>query len=256
MKIGLYRPGRSRRPTAALLAAVALGAAALVGAVPGPASADASVTVTYTISANWGFGFQAALTVTPSATVTGGWSLEFDAGDQQALTLAAYAASAQSGRHVTLTNRPFNGTITAGTTLNLIVQFSNPTYSDVPPVGFAFNGQPAAYAPSPYLVVSNAKPTVPEGGTSTVTVRLSQAPASNVGFQVLASSSSASGIAATPGQLSFTPGTWDVPQTVTLASPPDTDTVDQTTVIQVNQSSGYPTFYPSDILLATQLDNG
>jgi hypothetical protein len=264
MKIGLFRSGRRRRSAGALLAAVGLGAASLVAGVPGSASAaatattsattSATVTVTYQINANWGYGFQAGLTITPTVAVTNGWTLEFDAGDQQTLTFAAYAAAVQSGRHVALSNRPFNGTIAAGATLNLVVQFANPTYSNVPPAGFVFNGQPAAYVPSPRIVVSDPKPAVPEGGSSAITVQLSQAPTANVVLELLGPSAPA--VTASPGRLTFTPGNWNVPQTVTLGSPRDADTTNQTSTYQIEQRSGYPSLYPADVILATQIDNG
>lgn len=253
MKVRFGKSGQRPRPTA-LLAAAALSAATLVTAAPAKANASATTTVTYQIGTDWGTGFQAQLTITPSVAVTNGWTLEFDAGDQQTLMLAAYAASSQSGHHITLSNRSFNGTIAAGATLNLIVQFNNPTYSTVPPSGFVFNGQPAAYTPSPRIVLSNFKPPVPEGGSSTVTVQLSQPPASTVVFQLLGPSAPA--ITAAPGRLTFTSANWNAPQTLTLSSPPDSDTVNQTATYQIEQIQGYPTIYPNVIFLATQLDNG
>lgn len=257
MKIGPLLKTAStpwRRRCGALLAASALGAATLVAAAPVPASAAATATVSYQISSDWGYGFQAQLTVTPSVAVTNGWTLEFDAGDQQALSLATPAASTQVGRHVTLSNRSFNGTLAAGQALNLIIQFSNPTYSNVPPSDFVFNGQTAAYTPSPYIVVGNLKPTVAEGGSSTVTVQLSQAPASNVVFELLGPNAPA--VTASPGQLTFTPGDWNTPQTVTLSSPRDNDTTNETSAYEIEQINGYPTLYPTVVFIATQIDNG
>ncbi|MFL6117657.1 MAG: cellulose binding domain-containing protein [Catenulispora sp.] len=209
-------------------------------------------TVTYTTTTNWGYGLQADVAITPSVTVTQ-WTLEFDAADQQTLTFAMYAGSTQTGRHVTLTNRPFNGTILAGSTLHVAVQFSNPTFTDVPPSGFVVNGQAAAYTPSPYIVVSADKPTVPEGGSATVSVKLSQAPTENSVITV--GSGSASPIRATPSQLTFTPTDWDAPRTVTLTSPADADTTNQSTYIWLQQQTGRP-FYATDVLFATQLDDG
>jgi hypothetical protein len=253
MSTRIFGADRRRRVAAALLSAAALTAPAVIAAAPAPASAAATAAVAYTISADWGSGFQAEITVTPSVAVTAGWTLSFDAGDQQVLTLAAYAASSQDGRHVTLANRSFNGAIAAGSTLSLVVQFTNPTYSDVPPSGFVFNGQPAAYTPSPYLVVSNPLPTVPEGGTSTITVALSRPPVSNAVFEVLAGSPPS--MTAAPDRLTFTPADWNVPQTVTLSSPVDADTTDQSAVFQLEQLTGSP-LISTDVIRATQIDNG
>lgn len=254
MRIRFGNSGRRHRQPAALLAAAALSAATLVTTAPVPAQASATATATYQIGPDWGTGFQAQLAITPSVAVANGWTLEFDAGDQQTLTFAAYAASSQSGHHITLSNRSFNAAIAAGATLNLVMQFSNPTYSNVPPSGFVFNGQPTAYTPSPRIVVSNFKPSVPEGGSSTVTVQLSQAPGSTVVLQLLGPSAPA--IAAEPGRLTFTSANWSAPQTVTLSSPRDPDTVNQTSTYQIEQILGYPTIYPTVIFLATQIDNG
>jgi hypothetical protein len=231
------------------LAAAAPGA---VNATVG-ATATAAATVTYTTTTNWGYGLQAYVSITPSVSVTG-WTIEFDAADQQTLTFAMYAGSTQTGRHITLTNRSFNGTIPAGSTLQLGVQFTNPACTDVPPSGFMVNGQAAAYTPSPYIVVSADKPTVPEGGSSAVSVKLSQAPTANSVITV--GDGSTSLIQATPSQLTFTPANWDAPQTVILTSPRDADTTNQSSYIWLQQRTGDPPFYAADALYATQLDDG
>ncbi|NUR57737.1 MAG: hypothetical protein HOV87_03400 [Catenulispora sp.] len=265
MKFAPRRSGARWRRVARWIG-VMVGAGGLAAAAPGAANATAdataaatapaaptpAATVTYTTTTNWGYGLQADVSITPSVTVTQ-WTLEFDAAEQQTLTFAAYAGSAQTGRHVTLTNRPFNGTIAAGSTIHLVVQFSNPTSTDVPPSSFVFNGQATAYTPSPYIVVSADKPTVPEGGSSTVAVRLSQAPTANTVITV--GSGSAAPIQAAPSQLTFTPTDWDVPHVLTLTSPSDADTTNQTAYIWLQQQSGRP-FYAPDVLFATQLDNG
>jgi hypothetical protein len=200
---------------------------------------------------NWGSGFQALVTVTPGGAVTS-WTLEFDAAEGQRLMNAFYAGATQTGRHVTLTNRSFNGSIAAGATLNLGVQFTNPGLINVPPAGFVFNGVTTAYAPQPYIHAAVQKPGVPEGGAMPVAVTLSQAPTSTVAIQV--GQGSASAVLAAPQRLSFTPADWNVPQTLTLTSPPDADTTNQTAWIALNAWGGTP-FYASEFLFATQLDS-
>jgi hypothetical protein len=234
-------------------AAALLGVAALISVVPAPAGAVTPPTVTYTMTANWGYGFQAQLAVTAGTAVTS-WSLEFDAADQQALTVAAYAGSVQTGWHVTLTNRPFNGSIAAGATINLLVQFTNPALINVPPAGFTFNGQPATYTPQPYIHASVDKPSVPEGGSTPVDLTLSRAPNSTVTFQV--GQGSASPVVATPTTLTFTPVNWNVPQTLTLTSPRDADTTNQTAWLGLNYWGGSTPSYAGTWLFATQVDNG
>ncbi|HEX4705748.1 MAG TPA: cellulose binding domain-containing protein [Pseudonocardiaceae bacterium] len=251
MNISFRRFGRPRGGVR-LLGAAALGIGALVAAAPGIAHAAAPTVVTYVMNANWGSGFQADVTITPGTGVTS-WSLEFDAGDQQQITLAAYAGATQAGRHVTLTNRSFNGTIAAGASENLVVQFTNPTLTDAPPPAFTFNGVPAAYTPQPYLQTTDAQPIVPEGGSATVGLTLSQAPTSTVTVRVGSGSSAA--VVAAPQSLTFTAADWNVPHPITLTSPRDTDTTNETSWISLEQWGGSPT-YTYDFILATELHNG
>jgi hypothetical protein len=234
------------------LAAALLGVAALITAAPAAQAVPPPV-ITYTLITNWGSGFQAQITVTPAAPVTS-WSLEFDAADQQSLTNAFYAASTQSGRHVTLTNRVFNGSITAGQTLTLGVQFTNPALVNAPPPSFTFNGQPATYAPQPYIQLATPKPSVPEGGTAPLAVSLSQPPAANLTLQL--SQGSASAVVGSPATLTFTPVNWNVPQNLILTSPRDTDTTNQTAWLSLASNQWGGTQFASAWFLATQQDNG
>jgi hypothetical protein len=178
------------------------------------------------------------------------WSLSFDVADQQVITMAAYAKATQVGRRVTLTNQPFNGTIGAGASLGLTLQFQNPTLTNAPPPAFTFNGQAAAYTPQAHIVSSAARPVVAEGGSTAVAVRLSEAPTSDVRISV----SSGTVIAASPTFLTFTLANWNVPQTVTLASPEDADTTDQSAYVALQQGLGRPS-YASSVLLPAQDDN-
>jgi hypothetical protein len=233
-----------------------LGAALLCGnavlGAAGNAHAGAPAVVTYSMTADWGRGFQALVTITPGAAVTS-WSLEFDAAAAQQVTNSFYAGAVETGRHVTLTNRSFNGSVAAGATVNLGLQFSNPALINVPPTSFVFNGEPTAYTPQPYIHASAQKPVVPEGGSTPVTVMLSQAPTSTVTIQV--GQGSASAVLATPQWLTFTAADWNVPQTLTLTSPRDADTTNQTAWISLATWGGTPS-YAYEFLLATQLDNG
>ena len=234
----------------------AFGAALLCGnallAAAGSAHAGPPAVVTCSMTANWGSGFQALVTITPGAAVTS-WSLEFDAAEAQQVTNSFYAGATQTGRHVVLTNRSFNGSIAAGATVNLGLQFSNPALINVPPSGFVFNGETAAYSPQPYIHAAERTPTVPEGGSTPVAVTLSQAPTTTETLQI--GQGSASAVTAAPQRLTFTPANWNVPQTLTLTSPRDADTANQTAWISLSTWSGTP-FYAYEFLLATQLDNG
>src|SRR5262245_3467736 len=161
------------------LAAVALVASVLVSPVLPGAPAVAGVTsASYTMNANWGSGFQALITVTPGVSVTS-WTIEFDAADQQTVTNVFYAGAVPTGRHVTLTNRPFNGSVAAGSTLNVGIQFTNPALVNAPPPSITFNGQPTVYSPQPYILASAGHVAVAEGGAAAFSVRLSQPPTQN-----------------------------------------------------------------------------
>ena len=139
-----------RRRVVALLGAIALLTAALVVAAPGAAVA-AGCSVKHVVTVHWGSGFQAQLTITPGAAVTG-WTLEYDVAAEQVVTFAAYAGFAQAGSHVTLRNASFNGNVPAGASVNILVGVhNNPTFTNVPPASFVLNGQACSYTPQPYL---------------------------------------------------------------------------------------------------------
>jgi hypothetical protein len=228
---------------------VTAGAVAVVAA-PGIASA-ATCSVAYTITTNWGTGFQAQLTLTPGAAVTA-WNVQFDVADQQVVTFTYNATLAQSGRHVTLTNASFNGNVPAGSSVNMLVAVhTNPTATNVPPASFTMNGQTCAYTPQPYLVASSLKPTVPEGGSTPVTIQLSRPPTGTITVTV----SSGTAFPATPASLVFTPANWNVPQTVTVRSPEDADAVGQTGYVPIQQQNYLPPMYVAAVLVPVQLDN-
>ena len=240
------RPSRRRLVTIAIAATLITAAATGATTI---AHAAGTSRVAYSMTANWGSGFQASVTITPGDAVTS-WSLSFDAADGQILTFAVYANVTQVGRRVTLTNRPFNGTIGAGASLGLTLQFVNPTMTNAPPAGFTLNGGAAAYTPQSYIVSSVARPVVAEGGSTTFGVRLSEPPTSDVRISV----SSGTVIAAAPSSLTFTAANWDVPQSLTLTSPEDADTADQSAYVALQQGLGRPS-YASMVMLPSQDDN-
>ena len=240
------RPSRRGFVTIAVAATLITAAATVATSI---AHAAASSRVAYAMTANWGTGFQASVTITPADAVTS-WSLSFDAADQQVVTFAVYANLTQVGRRVTLTNRPFNGNIGAGGSLGLTLQLLNPTMTNAPPAGFTLNGLVATYTPQAHIVSSAARPVVPEGGSTAVAVRLSDPPTSDVRISV----SSGTVIAASPSSLTFTLSNWNTPQTVTLTSPEDADTGDQSAYVTLQQGLGRPS-YASMVMLPSQDDN-
>ena len=88
------------------------------------------------------------------------------------------------------------------------------------------------------LVVSDSTLTVIEGGTSqTFSVSLAYRPASNVTVNVASSDTGAVSISSTA--LTFTPGTYNVPQVITVDGAQDNDTNDESVIISVS-STGLP----------------
>ncbi|HYF01501.1 MAG TPA: PA14 domain-containing protein, partial [Planctomycetota bacterium] len=78
------------------------------------------------------------------------------------------------------------------------------------------------YVATQNIVLATSALTVPEGQSRTFTVRLANAPASDVVVNV-ARSSGSTDVTATPASLTFTPSTWSTPQTVTVAAAHDGD---------------------------------
>ncbi|MEU8001415.1 cellulose binding domain-containing protein [Catellatospora sp. NPDC049111] len=242
----------ARRRAARLLTLLVLAAAAV--APPSPAGAVPTCTVRHQVTVHWGTGYQAQVTITPGAAVTA-WTAEFDLPDpQQAVTFAAYAWLGQSGTHVTLANASFNGTVPAGGSVTaLIGVHTNPNLTNTPPAAFTVNGQPCAYSPQPYVIASPARPVVPEGGTATFAVRLSQAPAAAVTVPVGGAANPA--MSASPASLVFTPANWAVPQTVAVSSPQDADTTGQTGQLNLTVSGAQPVPWVNAVVISQQLDD-
>jgi len=88
------------------------------------------------------------------------------------------------------------------------------------------------------LVLSTTALALDEGGNSTFTVALSQAPTSDVAVTV-ARTSGDTDVTVTGGQtLTFTPDNWNTPQTVTVAAAEDADNAMDTATITVAAAGG------------------
>ncbi|WP_214105601.1 cellulase family glycosylhydrolase [Acrocarpospora catenulata] len=102
----------------------------------------------------------------------------------------------------------------------------------------------------PIVVVSPTAVTVPEGGTATVSVRLSRAPTSNATVTTTRVSGDTDLTVASGGTLTFTTANWNMPQNVTIAAAEDADTTNGT----ANFTSASPN-YLSGTFTATEADN-
>lgn len=86
---------------------------------------------------------------------------------------------------------------------------------------------------APRLVLSSAKVTVPENGTATFDVSLSQQPAGSVTVTVARTQGDADITVQDGATLSFTRVSWNTPQRVTLRAASDADNLDGTATITV-----------------------
>lgn len=82
------------------------------------------------------------------------------------------------------------------------------------------------------LILEPTSITVPEGGSGTLAVRLSQPPAGSV--VVTASTTEPAELSVAPAMLTFTPGGWNQPQLVTVTTVQDPDGVDDFTTVTVS----------------------
>jgi len=250
MALNLFRSG-PRLLTTALLSAAVL-AMGLVATLPGTASATAGCSVKYTVQNFWGTGLTAGLTFTTSVAVTS-WTADFDVADQQLVTNTYNASFVQTGSHLRLTNASFDGSVAAGATSATVgvLIYTNPTLTNLPASNFSVNGQACSSTVSPYLVPSTYRAVVPEGGSLGIPIRLSQAPTANIVLTVY----NPTGFTATPSSLTFTPTNWNIPQVVTVSSPEDADTTNQTATLPIQQQNWAPEQYTSVWVSLTQQDN-
>jgi hypothetical protein len=252
MRLAFFHPGPGRRGVT-LVGIFALGTGLLAVALPGEASAATGCAVRYTATTFWGSGFQASVVLTPGNAVTS-WTADFDLSDPQQVVAFTYnALFVQTGRHVHLTNASFNATVPAGGSVTVGVGVhTNPSLSNVPVSGASMDGQLCTFTGQPYLMASGYSVVVPEGGSTGVSIRLSQAPPTNIVLTTF----SPTGFTSTPPSLTFTPSNWNVVQTVTIASAEDADTTNQTGFAPVSQQNWVPNAqYTTAYLGVSQRDN-
>ena len=95
---------------------------------------------------------------------------------------------------------------------------------------------------------------MPEGGASTVSVTLSQAPPADIVVGV--GGGSQNGVITTsPATLTFTAANWSVPQTLTVRSTEDADTTVQTGTFTLSQRNWTTPLFQTAVLIAIQVDN-
>ena len=132
----------------------------------------------------------------------------------------------------------------SASTLSFSGTNTNPTAFTVN--GVACGGTP----PTPSLVVTPTSVNVPEGGSTTYSVRLSSAPAANVAVASTVGTGDADISVSDGASLTFTPANFATPQTVTVAAAEDADTVNGSRTIGVTAAGITPVS-----VTATEVDN-
>ncbi|MEU5879537.1 glycoside hydrolase family 6 protein [Spirillospora sp. NPDC047279] len=126
-----------RRGAAAGTAALLL-ATGVVAVTTTQAGAAAGCRVDYTVN-QWSTGFTANVTLTNLGDAVNGWTLEWDFAGDQKVSNGWNAEFSQSGKHVTVKNAPWNGSLGTGASVSPGFQA---TYSGVndKPASFKLNG--------------------------------------------------------------------------------------------------------------------
>ena len=108
---------------------------------------------------------------------------------------------------------------------------------------------------TPSLVVSSTAVTVPEGGSATYTVKLSNQPNGAVAVRVEQGTSDDTDLTASPLGLDFTMITWNVPQTITLSAAQDGDDLRSTRTFTHTASGANFGDAPAVVVTATEGDD-
>lgn len=104
-------------------------------------AAAVSCKIGYTILSDWGTGFQASLTIENTGAVDiASWTVRFAFPGNQKITSMWNANYTQSGEAVTLTNEPYNGTISPSASYSAVGFTGSYTGSDAKPGSFTVNG--------------------------------------------------------------------------------------------------------------------
>ncbi|MFI7543943.1 glycoside hydrolase family 48 protein [Actinoplanes sp. NPDC049599] len=153
MRSPLSPRSRYRRGLAA--AAAALLGAGLVVAGSSPAQAAAGCTVVYRVQSQWSGGFTGDIAITNSGDPVTSWRLEYDFPDAaQRVTQGWNGTYTQSGRHVTVANAAWNGTLGTGATISTGFNGSFGSANPVP-TAFTLNGTPCNGAAAPTVSITS-----------------------------------------------------------------------------------------------------
>jgi len=236
-----------------MVAIGALIAAGLTTVTSTAAFAAVSCQVDYTLRTAWATGFTADLTIHNNGDPLTSWAVGFAYSGNQQITGSPWNAGTftQTGGQVTINNASWNGAVPTGGVVSGVGFNASFSGTNTNPTAFTINGVACGGTPpAPSLVVSPTSVTVPEGGTSTYSVRLSSAPAANVTVASTVGTGDADVTVSGGGSLTFTPANFATPQTVTVAAAEDADTVNGSRTIGVTATGMAPV-----AVTATEADN-
>ena len=204
---------------ALVLGAAGLGAAALAGAAP--ASAATGCSVAYSVSSQWNTGFSTAVTITNLGSPLTSWTLGYSYAGNQQLAQGWSGNWSQTGQNVTVTNASWNGSLATGGSAAIGANF-NYSGTNTSPTAFTLNGvactgQTTGGSPGT-ITASQTSLNVQQGGSATVGISLSAAPASNVTVTTSRTSGN-TGLSVTGGgTLTFTPVNYATSQNITITA--------------------------------------
>ncbi|WP_034593606.1 cellulose binding domain-containing protein [Hamadaea tsunoensis] len=141
-----------------VLAALTLGATALLVTQLGPAEAATACSVTYRVN-EWTGGFVGYVDITAGATAIHGWNVTWTYGGDQHITSGWGATVTQTGANVTAVNLSYNADVNPGATVEFGVQ-GTWSAADPTPTTLLLNGAPCGTAPSPSASAASPSPSV------------------------------------------------------------------------------------------------
>lgn len=224
--------------------AILAGAGAAVAPVS-TAHAATACEVTYTAS-SWNGGFAANIQIRNLGDTWYGYTVNFTFTGDQVVTTAWNHMWSQSGRSVTVQSSSY-APVPSGSSISLGF-LGRYTGENTPPTGWRVNGVPCSVAGQPAVIAEPDVVTIPEGSSGSFTIRLSHPPAQQVS---LGMSITGTGVwAAPPVVLIFTPSNWNTPQTYSVLSMEDDNTVDDRGVVTLTATG-----YAPDTVVLQQIDN-
>jgi endoglucanase len=202
---------------AAAIAAGALGLAATGAAGATPAgAASASCSAAYSVQTDWGSGFTAVLTITNNgSTPITGWTVNYSYTGNQTLANGWAGNWSQSGKTVTVTNMPYNGSLAPGAQATGVGANFNYSGTNAAPASVTCTAAGGSTSGGS-INASTTSLQVTQGHTGTFTLALSAAPTANVTVSIAASGNT--GLTESPTSLTFTTSNWNTPQTVTVTA--------------------------------------